>query len=67
MKARIQDGIVVEILQAVPGHSIEECFHPSILAQCVDYAEGMEVGKPFPVPAEPAPEAPAPAPADPAA
>jgi len=45
MKARIENGIVVEILNAIPGFSIEECFHPSILNQCVDFVEGMEVGK----------------------
>jgi hypothetical protein len=50
MKARIQNGIVVEILQALPGHAIEDCFHPSILLQCVDFEENMEVGQPLPVP-----------------
>jgi hypothetical protein len=50
MKARIQNGIVVEILQALPGHAIEDCFHPSILLQCVDFEENMEVGQPLPIP-----------------
>lgn len=50
MKARIQDGIIVEILQAIPGHAIEDCFHPNILAQCVDFVEGMEVGQSLPEP-----------------
>jgi hypothetical protein len=55
MKARIQNGIVVEILQALPGHAIEDCFHPSILSQCVNFEEGMEVGQPLPIP-QPEPE-----------
>jgi len=62
MKARIQNGIVVEFLSAIPGHSIEECFHPSILAGCVDYVEGMLIGEPIPEivveAVEEAPEAP---------
>lgn len=77
MKARIVDGHVAEILVAIPGFRIEDCFHPDILAQCVD-AEGLRPGDPYPpaapveepapeAPAEPAAEAPAePAPAEPA-
>lgn len=48
MKARIQNGIVVEILTPVEGHSLEACFHPDILAQCVDVTEGMKVGDVYP-------------------
>jgi hypothetical protein len=48
MKARIQNGVIVEFLQAVEGHSIYECFHPAILAQCVDFVEGMNIGDPAP-------------------
>lgn len=55
MKALIQNGIVVEILQALPGHAIEDCFHPSILLQCVDFKENMEVSQPLPIP-QPEPE-----------
>jgi hypothetical protein len=44
MKARIVNNTVVEILKPVDGHRIEDCFHPDILAQCVDFTEGMQVG-----------------------
>ena len=44
MKARIVNGTVVEILTPISGFSIEQCFHPSILAQCVDLEHGMQVG-----------------------
>jgi len=49
MKARISNGVVVEFLQPIPGCLIEDCFHPSVLAQCVDFVEGMEIDKPFPL------------------
>jgi len=48
MKARIQNGIIVEFLQAIEGFDISECFHPDILAQCVDFVEGMEIGQTIP-------------------
>ena len=44
MKARIQNNTVVEILIPIAGYRIEDCFHPDILAQCVDVTEGMQVG-----------------------
>lgn len=44
MKARIVNDTVVEILTAVPGYLIEDCFHPNILAQCVDVADEVQVG-----------------------
>lgn len=44
MKARIVNDAVVEILTAVPGYLIEDCFHPNILAQCVDVPEDAQVG-----------------------
>jgi hypothetical protein len=44
MKARIVNDTVVEILTPISGFSIEQCFHPSILAQCVDLEHGMQVG-----------------------
>lgn len=47
MKARIQNGYVVEILQAIPGFTIEQCYHPDILAQCVD-AGDLKVGDAYP-------------------
>ncbi len=48
MKARIQNNIVAEILTPIDGHAIEDCFHPSILAQCVDVTTGMKVGDVYP-------------------
>lgn len=48
MKARIENGVVVEFLSPIGNHPIEECFHPSILAQCVPYVEGMVIGEPVP-------------------
>lgn len=44
MKARIIDGKIAEILVPVAGFSVEECFHSSILAQCVDVADDVQVG-----------------------
>jgi hypothetical protein len=44
MKARIVNNTVVEILTSVNGHSIEQCFHPDILAMCIDVTDGMQVG-----------------------
>lgn len=44
MKARIVNDTVVEILTAVNGHSIEECFHPTLLAQCEDVSDEVQVG-----------------------
>lgn len=48
MKARIQNGYVIEILAPVAGFTIDQCFHPDILAQCVDVTEGMKVGDVYP-------------------
>ena len=48
MRARIENGVVVEFLSPVGDHPIEDCFHPSILAQCVPYVEGMVIGEPVP-------------------
>lgn len=44
MKARIVNDTIVEILVAVDGHDIKDCFHPSILATCIDVPEGASVG-----------------------
>jgi hypothetical protein len=44
MKARIQNNTVVEILAPIAGFTIDQCFHPDLLAQCVDVTEGMQVG-----------------------
>jgi hypothetical protein len=48
MKARIQNGFVVEILTPVAGFTIDQCFHADIIAQCVDVSEGMKVGDVYP-------------------
>ena len=48
MKARIQNNKVVEILVPIAGYRIEDCFHPDILAQCVDVTDGMQVGDTYP-------------------
>jgi hypothetical protein len=48
MKARIQSGYVIEILTAIEGFTIDQCFHPDIIAQCVDVTEGMKVGDVYP-------------------
>jgi hypothetical protein len=48
MKARIQNNKVVEILAPIAGFTIDQCFHPDLLAQCVDVTEGMQVGDTYP-------------------
>ena len=48
MKARIQNGFVVEILTPIASFTIDQCFHPDIIAQCVDVTEGMKVGDVYP-------------------
>jgi len=62
MLARIIDGVIVEVLQPIAGFSIDQCFHPSVLAQCVDVGDA-QVGDPWP-PAIVEPEAPAETPAE---
>jgi len=44
MKARIFDGKIIEILTPIDGFSIEDCFHPSVLAQCFNVAATAQVG-----------------------
>jgi hypothetical protein len=44
MKAQIINGKIAEILVPVAGFSLEECFHPSVLAQCTDVADEAQVG-----------------------
>ena len=66
MKARVVDGIIVEILKPVTGFFVEQCFHEDILAQCEDVYDGANVGDKYDPPApaiapEPEPKAPAPA------
>jgi hypothetical protein len=44
MKARIINSKIAEILVPVAGFSVEECFHSSILEQCTDVADDVQVG-----------------------
>lgn len=67
--ARIQDGIVTELLKSVDGFDIADCFHPDILAGCVPVEDEVQVGwivtedglqapEPAPEPETPTEEAP---------
>lgn len=61
---RISDGKVVEILEPIPGFTLAQCFHPSVLAACVAAEDSVSVGDDWPPPVvEPVVETPA----DPAA
>lgn len=42
--ARIQNDMVVEILQPVPGFTVEQCFHPSLIAMCEMVGDNVQVG-----------------------
>ncbi|NTF87483.1 hypothetical protein G6L46_10140 [Agrobacterium rhizogenes] len=42
--ARIESGVVVEILRAVDGFSFEESFHPDIVASCVECDDEVAPG-----------------------
>jgi hypothetical protein len=42
--ARIQNDTVVEILQQVPGFTVQQCFHPNILAMCEVVDDNAQVG-----------------------
>jgi len=41
--ARIQNNVVAEILVPVAGFTIDQCFHPSILAQCQTVEDEVQV------------------------
>jgi len=47
---RIADGKVVEILDPIPGFTLAECFHPSVLAACVAVEDSVSVGDDWPPP-----------------
>ena len=62
--ARIVDGIVGDVIVPVEGFTIEECFHPDILAMYTLVADEVQPGwvvteggivPPAPAPAEEAP------------
>lgn len=42
--ARIQNDMVVEILQPVPGFTVEQCFHPSLIAMCEIVGDNVQAG-----------------------
>ena len=48
--ARITDGIVVEFLVAPSGFSLAQCFHPDILAQCVELSDDAQIGDTYTAP-----------------
>jgi hypothetical protein len=41
---RVNDGIIVEVLTAPSGFSLSACFHPDILAHCVEVPDEAQVG-----------------------
>ena len=44
MRVRLVNQTVVEILNAVPGFSVEQCFHPDIIAASVEAPDDVETG-----------------------
>lgn len=44
MRVRLINQTVVEILNAVPGFSVEQCFHPDIIAASVDAPDEVQPG-----------------------
>ena len=44
MRVRLVNQTVVEILNAVPGFSVEQCFHPQIIAASVETPITVEPG-----------------------
>jgi hypothetical protein len=69
--ARITDGVVGDVIVPIDGFTIEECFHPDVLALYVTVADEVQPGwivtedgivdpdAPEPEPEAPAEEAPA--------
>lgn len=66
MKARIIDGKIGEILVPIQGFELEDCFHPQLIAMCVDVADDAQVGDDYVplAPVETVVEAPTEAPVD---
>lgn len=52
--AKFVDGVVVDLLVPVEGFTLEECFHPDLLAQYELVEDDVYLG--YPLTAEPAPE-----------
>ncbi len=44
MRVRLVNQTVVEILNAVPGFSVEQCFHPNIITASVETPITVEPG-----------------------
>lgn len=44
MRVRLVNQTVVEILNAVPGFPVEQCFHPDIIAASVDAPDEVQPG-----------------------
>lgn len=44
MRARLVNRTVVEILNAVPGFTVEQCFHPDIIAASVETPVDVQQG-----------------------
>ena len=42
--ARIQNNIVAEILVPISGFTLDQCFHPSIIATCEQIEDEVQVG-----------------------
>ena len=42
--ARLINNAINEFLQPVPGFSVDQCFHPDILAQCISAPQEAEIG-----------------------
>ena len=66
--ARIQNHVVVEICNPPIGFTIDQCFHPSLVAQMVPCGDDIQAGWAYadgvftaPAVIEPAPAEPAPA------
>ena len=41
---RVQNNVVVEIMVPVKGFTLEECFHPDIIAMCETVDDTVELG-----------------------
>lgn len=43
-KIRVENGIVVEIVEAVKGFKLSQCYHADFLSKCIDFQGGVEIG-----------------------
>lgn len=42
--ARIIDGVILDVIVSVEGFTIEECFHPDLLAQYIPVTDDVQPG-----------------------